>query len=69
MERQVGLFFQRKECDLYGNNDPDTARSCKQFEVNVIGHITVTQAFLPLLRKAQGHLINISAPTGQVAIP
>ncbi|GHO41869.1 SDR family oxidoreductase [Ktedonospora formicarum] len=41
----------------------------KQFDVNVIGHIAVTQVFLPLLRKAQGHIVNISAPTGQVAFP
>lgn len=40
-----------------------------QFEVNVIGQIAVTQAFLPLLRKAQGRIVNISAPTGQVAFP
>jgi NAD(P)-dependent dehydrogenase (short-subunit alcohol dehydrogenase family) len=40
-----------------------------QFEVNVIGHIAVTQAFLPLLRKARGRIINIGAPTGQVSIP
>ncbi len=45
----------------------DDART--QFEVNVIGQIAVTQAFLPLLRKAQGHIVNISAPTGQVAFP
>lgn len=41
----------------------------KQFEVNVIGHIAVTQAFLPLLRKARGRIINIGAPTGQVSVP
>jgi NAD(P)-dependent dehydrogenase (short-subunit alcohol dehydrogenase family) len=41
----------------------------KQFEVNVIGHIAVIQAFLPLLRKARGRIVNISAPTGQVAVP
>lgn len=41
----------------------------KQFEVNVIGQIAVTQAFLPLLRKARGRIINIGAPTGQVAVP
>lgn len=41
----------------------------KQFEVNVIGHIAVTQAFLPLLRKARGRIINIGAPTGLVSIP
>lgn len=41
----------------------------KQFEVNVIGHVAVTQVFLPLLRKRSGRVINIGAPTGQVAIP
>lgn len=41
----------------------------KEFEVNVIGQIAVTQAFLPLLRKARGRIVNISAPTGLVAIP
>lgn len=41
----------------------------KQFEVNVIGHIAVTQAFLPLLRKARGRIVNIGAQTGQVAVP
>lgn len=41
----------------------------KQFEVNVIGHIAVTRAFLPLLRKARGRIINIGAPTGLVAVP
>jgi NAD(P)-dependent dehydrogenase (short-subunit alcohol dehydrogenase family) len=41
----------------------------KQFEVNVIGHIAVTQAFLPLLRKARGRIINIGAPTSQVSVP
>jgi NAD(P)-dependent dehydrogenase (short-subunit alcohol dehydrogenase family) len=41
----------------------------KQLEVNVIGHIAVTQAFLPLLRKARGRIINIGAPTGLVSIP
>jgi NAD(P)-dependent dehydrogenase (short-subunit alcohol dehydrogenase family) len=41
----------------------------KQFEVNVIGHIAVTQAFLPLLRKARGRIINIGAPTSKVSVP
>src|SRR5947207_1252689 len=40
-----------------------------QFEVNVIGQIAVTQAFLPLLRKARGRIVTLSAPTGQVAFP
>src|SRR6266550_9407293 len=33
----------------------------KQFEVNVIGQIAVTQAFLPLLRQGQGRIINIGS--------
>lgn len=41
----------------------------RQFEVNVIGHVAVTQAFLPLLRNGPGRVINIGAPTGLVAIP
>lgn len=30
-----------------------------QFEVNVLGHIAVTQAFLPLIRKNRGRILNI----------
>ncbi|MBD2489463.1 SDR family NAD(P)-dependent oxidoreductase [Aulosira sp. FACHB-615] len=39
------------------------------FEVNVIGQIAVTQAFLPMLRKAKGRIINISGVCGRVAVP
>lgn len=41
----------------------------RQFEVNVIGQIAVIQAFLPLLRRARGRVINIGAPTSRVAAP
>lgn len=41
----------------------------KQLEVNVIGQIAVTQAFLPLLRKAQGRVINIGSDSGKISIP
>lgn len=41
----------------------------RQFEVNVVGVVAVTQAFLPLLRAAQGRIINISSVSGRMAIP
>jgi NAD(P)-dependent dehydrogenase (short-subunit alcohol dehydrogenase family) len=41
----------------------------RQLEVNVIGQIAVTQAFLPLLRKGQGRIINIGSVSGRVASP
>src|SRR5512147_474388 len=31
----------------------------RQFDVNVVGQITVIQAFLPLLRKARGRIVNM----------
>ncbi|RAM48433.1 MAG: short-chain dehydrogenase [Hapalosiphonaceae cyanobacterium JJU2] len=39
------------------------------FEVNVIGQIAVIQAFLPLIRKAKGRIINVSAICGRLALP
>ncbi|MBD2607330.1 SDR family oxidoreductase [Scytonema hofmannii FACHB-248] len=39
------------------------------FEVNVIGQIAVTQAFLPMIRKTKGRIINISAVCGRFSIP
>lgn len=41
----------------------------KQFEVNVIGQIAVTQAFLPLLRKGHGGIVNMGSIAGKVATP
>jgi NAD(P)-dependent dehydrogenase (short-subunit alcohol dehydrogenase family) len=41
----------------------------RQFEVNVIGQIAVTQAFLPALRTAQGRVVNIGAASGLVTVP
>ncbi len=40
-----------------------------QFEVAVIGQIAVTQAFLPMIRKVKGRIINISAIAGRLAMP
>ena len=41
----------------------------KQFEVNVIGQIAVTQAFLPLLRRGRGRIVNMGSISGRGAIP
>ena len=41
----------------------------KQFEVNVIGQIAVTQAFLPLLRRARGRIVNMGSLNGRIAAP
>jgi NAD(P)-dependent dehydrogenase (short-subunit alcohol dehydrogenase family) len=41
----------------------------RQFAVNVLGPAEVIRAFLPLLRKGNGRIINISAPTARVAVP
>jgi NAD(P)-dependent dehydrogenase (short-subunit alcohol dehydrogenase family) len=41
----------------------------RQLEVNVIGHVAVTQAFLPLLRKARGRVVNMSSISGGLSVP
>lgn len=41
----------------------------RQLEVNVVGPVAVTRAFLPLLRKARGRIVNISSNGGYIAAP
>lgn len=41
----------------------------RQLEVNVIGQVAVTQAFLPLLRQARGRIVNMSSVSGRIASP
>jgi len=45
---------------------PDIRR---QFETNIIGHIAVTQAFLPLIRKGHGRIVTMGSITGVMAQP
>jgi NAD(P)-dependent dehydrogenase (short-subunit alcohol dehydrogenase family) len=41
----------------------------RQLEVNVIGLVAVTQAFLPLLRRGPGRIVNIGSIAGRSALP
>lgn len=41
----------------------------KQFEINVIGQVAVTQAFLPLLRAGRGRIVNMGSVAGRSALP
>jgi NAD(P)-dependent dehydrogenase (short-subunit alcohol dehydrogenase family) len=41
----------------------------RQLEVNVVGLVAVTRAFLPLLRRSQGRIVNIGSIAGRSALP
>jgi len=41
----------------------------RQFEINLFGLVRVTQAYLPLIRQAQGRIINIGSVGGRLTIP
>ena len=41
----------------------------RQLEVNVIGQIVVTQAFLSLIRAGAGRIVNIGSIAGRMAVP
>jgi NAD(P)-dependent dehydrogenase (short-subunit alcohol dehydrogenase family) len=40
-----------------------------QFEVNVVGQVAVTQAFLPLLRDGGGRVVNMGGAAGRLPLP
>ena len=41
----------------------------RQLEVNVVGQIAVTQAVLPLVRRARGRIVNMGSIAGRATIP
>jgi NAD(P)-dependent dehydrogenase (short-subunit alcohol dehydrogenase family) len=41
----------------------------QQLEINLIGQVAMTQAFLPALRRGQGRIINVSSIGGRVGLP
>ena len=40
-----------------------------QLEINVVGQVAVTQAFLPLIRAARGRIVNMGSIAGRLATP
>ena len=41
----------------------------EQLEVNLFGHVAVTQAFLPLIRQGHGRIVNIGSIGGRLVLP
>jgi NAD(P)-dependent dehydrogenase (short-subunit alcohol dehydrogenase family) len=41
----------------------------RQLEVNLVGHVGVTQAFLPAIRRATGRIVNMSSVGGRIVNP
>jgi NAD(P)-dependent dehydrogenase (short-subunit alcohol dehydrogenase family) len=41
----------------------------RQLEVNVVGQVAVTQAFIPALRRARGRIVLMSSVGGRISIP
>jgi NAD(P)-dependent dehydrogenase (short-subunit alcohol dehydrogenase family) len=47
----------------------DIADLRRQLDVNVIGQVAVTQAFMPHIRKARGRIVNMGSVSGKMAVP
>ncbi len=41
----------------------------EQLEVNLVAHVAVTQAFLPLIRLGSGRIVNVGSIGGRVVLP
>lgn len=55
---------------LFGaTEDLSESQIRRQMEVNFFGTVFVTQGLLPLVRKAQGHIINLSSVLGFSGLP
>ena len=40
-----------------------------QLEVNLVGHLVVIQAFLPLIRRGRGRIVNVGSIGGKLVLP
>jgi NAD(P)-dependent dehydrogenase (short-subunit alcohol dehydrogenase family) len=41
----------------------------RQLEVNLVGQVAMTQAFLPLIRRGKGRIVNVGSIGGRVVLP
>ena len=41
----------------------------RQLEVNLIGQVAMTQAFLPLIRRGKGRIVNVGSIGGRIVLP
>ena len=41
----------------------------RQLEVNLIGQVAITQAFLPLIRRGKGRIVNVGSIGGHLVLP
>lgn len=65
-----GLVNNAGVCVNFGDSElslMSNYRGC--MEVNFFGTVTVTQSFLPLLRRAKGRIVTISSPAGDLPFP
>ena len=69
-DRALAGLVNNAGIDIAGPLETSSAAEVRsQFEVNVIGLLGVTQAFLPLLRRSRGRIVNIGSVLGRLAIP
>ena len=53
-----------------GNIEWQTVEKMKKVvDVNVWGMVSVTKAFLPLLKRTKGRVVNVASSLGRLAVP